>query len=329
MAMTKQPRHRIDTPALRKAFQAYRKHASRLRKRKGVVGVSFGLKATKGWYGFESPPHCPKPKKKKLTYAIIVLVERKLDKSVVPKRQLLPTSIDGVPVDVVEMRTGHSVSGIGLDYDSTELISGVPLGFPGSFGAGTLGLVAKAPDGQQRLVTCSHIAFGTPPSPNLGPVFQPPLGTPVAVGTPDVDGMNSNPPQDCATVTITGVKPAVAGKVLSLSKNVSGIIKRSPGIVSLALKKYGPKSGLTEGHIAIFNYPFYNPTLGRTFPKQYIIGSSTPELFCEPGDSGSLVFTEQDNELKAVAIVIGQLDDTMECVALPIEFAFKALGVKI
>jgi hypothetical protein len=65
------------------------KHESELLALENVVGVAVGLKMT-----------AAKPTKK---WSIVVLVEKKLPKSEVPKASLVPAELDGDPTDVVEV----------------------------------------------------------------------------------------------------------------------------------------------------------------------------------------------------------------------------------
>ncbi len=69
--------------------EAQDKHEAELLKLKNVVGVAVSLKMTKG----------------KLTeeYSLTILVEEKLAKTKVSKKSLVPSELDGVPTDVIEV----------------------------------------------------------------------------------------------------------------------------------------------------------------------------------------------------------------------------------
>jgi hypothetical protein len=315
-------------PELMKAYGVYRKHAARLRKKKGVVAVSFGLKCTKGCYGFEQLPHLPKAKKVKLTHAILIYVKEKRREASLSKRELLPKEIDGVPTDIIEMPTGRCAVGTGFDTDFPTLMGGAPIGITTEFG--TLGIVCTgAADGQERLLTCAHVAFGIPPTTSPGSVFQPPAGATVVIGTPDANGLDFGPPLDCASVKLNGTKPTAPGQISTVPGQIDGVIDRSPSITKIMVKKIGVKTGPTSGHIVDPSFPFHNDDLGIDFPKQYLLAPSNPALpFAAEGDSGALLYAQQSDGLKAVGIIIG-LTSSGSAVACPIVPALEGLGLRL
>jgi hypothetical protein len=328
MARSKHPAPGSADAKLAKAFAIYRRYAYRLRKRKGVVAVGFGLKSTQGCYGFEYLPHLPKPSREQVTYALRVYVREKVHARSLPRKQLLPTHIEGVPVDVIEMPRGRCTAGIGFAVDFNPLIGGAPVGIAREFG--TLGIVAASmADGQPRLLTCAHVAFGVPPTANPGPFFQPPQGSPVAVGKPETNGLDFQIPLDCATVALNGAKPGTPGQIFSMPGPVNGILPRDPSLLKIQVMKYGVKTDLTRGRIVDAFFFFFNEDLQIGFDNQYLIASTNAAApFVDAGDSGALVVAQQGGGLAAVGIVIGQTDNR-HAVALPIADALDGLGLQL
>jgi hypothetical protein len=326
MAKKKQaPVDRNVDPELVRAFRAYKKHAPHLRKRIGVLAVGFGLKSTNGCYGFESLPHLPAPKNPKVTYAIRVYVAHKLAKGSLSKREMIPAEYEGVPTDVIEVKPGRSVGTVDSTTDFPTLIGGAPIGF-GNLG-GTLGIVLTGPDGQQRIVTCGHVAFGGGIfGHNAGGVFQPPNGT--DVGIPEINGLNAQVRQDCASVVLNGAKPAVSNQIQTLGA-VAGTVAHTEATVNTIVMKFGMKTERTTGRIVgAFSF-FPSGSLGVSFTNQYTIASTVASLpFSDEGDSGALVVARRNGGLAAVGILIG-LSSAGESIALPIDDALDILGLQI
>jgi hypothetical protein len=319
-----------EDPKAVKAYEVYRKHAARLRrmKGKGVVAVGFGLKRTKGAYGFETLPHLPKPKKVKVTYAIIVYVKEKVCESSLPKDKILPKKIDGVPVDVVQESECRLAAGVGYAAPFNPLIGGAPIVGSGPNARKGTAAIAVNSRGIPCYLTCAHVAFGIPPQTDPGNVFQPATGARVDIGPPTDSGLKWSVPVDCALIELT--KPA---DLLSVNGfpglKVSGILGASISIGKIDVEMEGVVSGHRIGRVTLpsfeFDEKFPPDGLGIAFRKQYRIHSSDSLAFAQPGDSGSLIVARMDGRLLAVGMLIGFTDDG-DGVATPVGH-FSRLGL--
>ena len=151
----------------------------------------------------------------------------------------------------------------------------------------------------------------------------------MAIGAGETNGLDFNRPLDCATVTLNGVKPAVAGTISSLSGQVQGIIVQDPTIVLIDIMKVGVRTGQTTGRIVDPYFHFDNGDLQIGFDNHYLIASTNPALpFADAGDSGALVVAQQNGGLAAVGIQVGLTSDG-DAVALPIADALDALDLQV
>lgn len=121
-------------------------HRRNLLRRKDVVGVDLGIKRTDG-VQVEGP-------------CIRLHVRSKCPESELHSRRVLPRSIDGIPVDVVESHfaVAECPSSSSRHRRSVRpLVGGVSIGLFGKDSFGTLGAVVLDADGVPGGLTCAHV----------------------------------------------------------------------------------------------------------------------------------------------------------------------------
>ena len=295
------------------ATQAYKKHANRLRKRKGVVDVAIGFKCTNGLYGIEQLPKKEQKQMPSPQIAIIIYVEKKLSVQDLYHNQKFEKSIDGIPIDVVEIPIGESAQGVGFNQRFSKLEGGIGIGLNSGPSPGTLGVIVKDRSTNAKYaLTCAHIAVGLKVSNGLGgEVFQPPSGLlNDNIGVCTADGRDGNNHTrrtlDCATVSLNPVdttRTVELGKVHKLSQRVSSIVPaREKNVVGKMVKKVGAVTGKTTGEI-LTKSPYQDSMQNIFFKGLFKLRSSVNKPFADHGDSGSFVYMEKQDGIAAVGLV--------------------------
>jgi hypothetical protein len=130
-----------------KARAVLARHSKRLLRRTGVVGVDVGIKRHKG--KLVSGP------------CIRVHVVEKIDASELHPRRKLPSTIEGVAVDVVQssfrVRMACASATIQHRQQVDPIVGGCSIGRFGERAFGTLGIVALDANGSLGGVTCAHV----------------------------------------------------------------------------------------------------------------------------------------------------------------------------
>jgi hypothetical protein len=267
---------------------------------RNVVGVGVGRKFVKG--------------KATNRPSVRLYVTQKLDKRLIPSEYLLPSSIEGVETDVVEVgrlraqaptarkrhrpaRPGCSI-GFRLDAPNDDLLM-----------AGTLGAVVT--DGTTRFILSNNHVLANENELAIGaPIYQPGLldhgnpGTDAIARLSRFTSLTASGPNrvDCAIAEI--LDPAFIGvRVMSKIGKLSSA-QPIPAVEAMAVEKVGRGSGYSTGKIfdASATVTLHYELGDLTFVDQILI-RGTSGAFSEYGDSGALVVDADSG--RAVGLLIG------------------------
>lgn len=259
--------------------------------------------------------------------------------------EVLPRSIDGVPVKILEGKFKQSVSPTNPLPFSEALIGGAPVaptGNPGAFG--TLGIVVKEQSGDLKAITNEHIASTGTDVDQLGP-----SGTAQAIGTVSVSRPVPGARQstvDCAAIPVveSPTSQITADSVRNLTHTLNPPLS-SRGIdlyyagralnvddTQLKVVKFGAASGRTlegmiQGH-ATSDEVFVNGVLYKN-----IIRFEGGNSFQIPGDSGAVALIKTKVNNKRAFVVAGlffaEIDSNTVGIACHFVDVVLALGLTI
>ena len=254
-----------------------------------VVGVGIGPKLVDG--------------KLAAANSVRIYVERKLPKSVIPKSMLLPRSISGVPVDVVE--TGRfTKQPAAVPVEKTRLRPAQPgcsVGFaraaaPGFVMAGTFGALVRDATGTLYILSNNHVLADENALPLGSPIIQP--------GLLDGGNMNTDAIADLSQfvrLKKSGPNRLDAAIARLRSANLAkaeflpqvGVLASGDPVAAtdgMSVCKVGRTTGYTEGVITDLSADIrirYGSGM-LLFLDQLVIESAAPP-FSASGDSGSLI----------------------------------------
>jgi len=266
-----------DEKAVAHAISVKERHATRLKGYPNVVGVGVAHEIVAG--------------QRTDRYCIRVYVRRKLSKSELPTEAVLPDSIEGLPVDVIEdeFRIHQALSVTLEDHrrPHTFLLGGISIGNLLLGGSGTLGVsVFDNRTGQELLLSNWHVLCGSDQCQIGEPIIQP--------GGGDVGTANDVVARLFRSVLNTEVDAAIAqmsGQRL-LSKEVLEIGRvdtSGRATLGMYVRKSGRTSGLTAGIVADVSADIDvdgYPNGRRSFHNQIVVEGTTE--ISVPGDSGSV-----------------------------------------
>lgn len=272
-----------------------------LLRRPGVVGVDINEKRVKG-----------EPTGR---LSIVVYVEEKKPKGQVPKDEMIPAEIEGIPTDVqeekIELQAFVSLTDVQPQVDTTKytpLRGGISMGpcrsiymeppdvpSPGNYlFTGTLGAMVKdRSSGQRMALTNFHVAC-VDDSWSVGDTMCQPSR---------VDG-GSCPSDRFGTLTRAVLSEDIDGAVVTVDSSVTsdcsieeiGAVKgKTTATVGMAVRKRGRTTELTHGSVDSVDVSVsidYGDGLGtRTLKHQIRIVPDTSQnaRFSDRGDSGSVV----------------------------------------
>jgi hypothetical protein len=262
--------------AVDRAKAVKEKHADRLKRFTNVVGVGVGHEIAGG--------------ERTDRLAIRVYVRKKLPKSQLAPDAVLPDTLDGLPVDVIEDEFWiHQQPPITLEdrlVAHTFLRGGISIGNLLLGGSGTLGVsVFDNRTGQEMLLSNWHVLCGSDTCQAREPIIQPGAfdnGTEADLVAELVRSVLSSN-VDAAIAQPLGQRP--------LSKEVwdLGFVETS-GVAQLGsvLRKSGRSSGFTSGTISDISADLDvngYPGGAHHFVDQIVIDGSFISI---PGDSGSV-----------------------------------------
>jgi hypothetical protein len=294
--------------------------AASTKRRHNVVGVGVGPKIKNG--------------KTTQTLAVRFYVERKIDLKAIPQADRIPSSINGVPTDVIE--SGRLFAQVPIAQQRTRPAKGGnSVGFQaaGFVMAGTFGCLVT--DGTNRFILSNnHVLANENALPLGSPIFQPGL----------LDGGSATKDR------IARLKKFVTIKKLPKKNHVDAAMAQldrtsiaSPQIltpinaltstapikaaVGMKVQKHGRTTGFTTGQVvdvsADVNITYDFGT--ARFVDQIIIVGDGGGSFSDSGDSGSLIVT-RPGKLATGLLFAGSSSHT---IANPIQDVLSALGVTL
>ena len=255
---------------------------------------------------------------------IRVHVRKKFAFDALPPKRRIPTSIQGVPIDVVESALrGHATDPTGR-FD--PLVGGVAVAnsrlHAASGRIGTCGAIFNAL-GQRLLLSNWHVLYGEEGIDGEDVVQPAPFGDENIIGRTRAAVISSS--VDCAVAELNG-KRALSSTILGLT---SAVLRLGTPRINLPVRKSGT-NGLGRGVIVGLDLDASALIDGslRDFVNQIEIvprnGESSLELNCDEGDSGALWISDDDGRIVGLHFA----GDGSRAVANPIAFVVDALATK-
>ena len=274
----------------RPAAEGIRAYAASSRPAENVVGIGVGRKLVNG--------------KLTTTDSVRLYVVRKLPLSAIAKAHVLPNSVKGVPVDVIEVGflRAFAATGPAERRRRRPARPGCSVGFQfrgakaNYVMAGTLGAIVT--DGAKRyLLSNNHVLADENGLPLGSPLFQPGL---LDGGVPATDAiaklsrfvkLNFAHPNrvDCAIAEVNAAKLVRATVLPKVGKLASSA--PIAAVVGMKVHKTGRTTGYRTGVVfdvsADVRVGYEGGT--ATFENQVLIHGDTTLSFSDSGDSGSMI----------------------------------------
>lgn len=234
--------------------------------------------------------------------SIVVFVRRKYLLAEIPKEDVLPTSVDGIPVDVVETGTfvalGCTAVAVNPKKKQRPAVPGISVG--GTFGhggTGTFGAVVTDASTGELFILSNHHVLADPDSAAIdGDVFQPgadDAGSALIGKVKKVIPLLQPPGVNRVDAAIAKVAAAdVDTEIVSIGTPAG----TQPAVFGNLVRKFGRSTRCRTGrvdhpaatHVAV-HFPFANVS-EFLFAEQIVIRSADPSgPFSDKGDSGSLI----------------------------------------
>lgn len=251
---------------------------------------------------------------------ITFYVRKKLPLDRCRKRQRLPSSINGVPTDVIEAGTPRLAAArpgslLVVPEDTMD-------------NAGTLGAVVEDDEGRRYLLSNNHVLANINQNPIGHPILGSDMRTEIAALSAfvvlDVNGPNE---VDAALAELdvpSAVRTALRSPTGPLSDSTPTM-----AILGNEVGKRGAGSGFTSGMIQspLASKRIEDDQGDSLLIVDAIVIEDADEPFSVGGDSGSLIVDQQTKQ--AVALLIGRTDpdtDTGFSIACPIDRTLELLG---
>jgi hypothetical protein len=290
------------------------RNAARLRAYPNVTGVGVGLRIVGGKLTDEP--------------CVRVYVRRKLPEAELPKDGVLPHSVDGITVDVVEgdfvlMQDGAAPLSFELRVSRhfPFLTPGISVGGL-RVSAGTLGAaVYDLAGGGQLLLSNWHVLCGDPDCLPGEEIVQPGVfdgGEAPADTVGALARFADTNRVDAAVAAINGhrfLRDAIPG--IGLVRGATG------GGLGMRVRKSGRTTGVTTGIVDDVSADVV--VSGKQFFGQISVVPEDGEVIVRGGDSGSLVVDEQN---MAVGLLFGGRRDGKRIIANQIQDVVDALGIR-
>lgn len=255
--------------------------APRLLARPEVTGVGVGYRFVNG--------------KRTSEVCIRVYVRKKLPKRDLRPEELLPESIDGVPVDVIEaVFEAHAGGANRVRHNLLQ--GGISAGafVPGVFeSTGTLGASVFDNESREDMVLSNwHVLCGRLSWSVGDPVVQPGAGRGGDGGA--AGDVIAHLHRAALTDRVDGAIARLTGDRFLLRKALAlgPVVEDGRATLGMAVRKEGRTTGVTEGTVtdvnATVNVNGYPPSGFRTFLSQIVIQRDDGVTVALPGDSGSV-----------------------------------------
>jgi hypothetical protein len=302
-----------------KAAPEFAALAASTNRRENVVGVGVGPKIKHG--------------KRTQTVAVRFYVERKIGLKAIPKADRLPTSIGGVPTDVIE--TGRFFAQVPVAQQRRRPAKGGnSIGFQGSgfVMAGTLGCLVT--DGTNTyLLSNNHVIANENALPLGSPIFQPGFLDGGSAATDRVARLtkfvtiHKVPADNHVDAAIAQIdSPKVASPQILTPINALASTAPVPAAIGMKVQKHGRTTGFTKGQVVDISADVnvtYDFGTAR-FVDQIVIVGDGPS-FSDSGDSGSLIVTRPGK--RATGLLFA--GSNTHTIANPIQEVLSALGVTL
>jgi hypothetical protein len=287
--------------------------------RDNIVGVGIGPKVSDG----------------RLTSRMSVrfYVERKVAKRAIPKKDMLPSRIDGVPTDVIETGRFYAFATPIAQQRRRPTRGGCSCGFQASgfVMAGTLGCLVT--DGGGRFILSNnHVLANENDLPLGSPIFQPGLLDNGNASTDKVARLSKFvtikklPAKNEVDCAIAGVLNKNLCSPKFLAKVRLGSTSPIAAAVGMKVHKHGRTTGYTRGQVvdvaADVNVG-YDFGTARFVDQIIVIGDAG--AFSDSGDSGSLI-VDRTTKRATGLLFAGSSSHT---IANHIEEVLTALGVTL
>jgi hypothetical protein len=272
-----------------RAAQIKQRDRDILRAYPNVIGLGVGLKRVGGRLTEE--------------VAVRVYVSKKVPRDQLAKDSVLPTVIDGVPVDVIQKRSRSFLSVLDHQSRRAVLLGGISVINGRFIGSGTLGCaVYDNFTGQQMILSNWHVLATSLTAGQNERIIQPGYGGGDTGTYADVVARLSrsvlSAELDAAVATLSGHR-FCTDELLGL-----GRVRPSPvgPTLGMAISKSGRTTGVTHGTIsdldADFDVDYSELGLGIRHVEHQLVVEE--EGFSAAGDSGSLIV---DNQNRPVALL--------------------------
>jgi hypothetical protein len=295
---------------LSKALEVKNTIASQLMANPNVTGVGVGYKIVKG--------------KRTEEVCIRVYVRKKLPKQELRPEEILPESIEGIPVDVIESRPellqGGSEPPIeGYRRRRYPLVGGISVGNLTLGGSGTIGVsVFDNVSGEDMILSNWHVLCGRPDCTPGEPIIQPGTGDGDSGGSGDLVArlhrFALTDEVDAAIARFTGHR--------FLLKEVLGLGTISEvGTAALGMRerKSGRTTGVTVGMVTDISAD----VLGHR--NQIVVEAD--EKIGDRGDSGS-IWIDDSNRVVGL-LFAGEVPSGERIFANPISAVLQALNINL
>ena len=288
-------------------------------RRENIVGVGIGPKVTDG----------------RLTKRLSIrfYVERKVAKGAVPKKDMLPAKIDGVPTDVIESGRFYAFAPPIAQKRLRPTRGGCSCGFQASgfVMAGTLGCLVT--DGGGRFILSNnHVLADENALPLGSPIFQPGLLDNGNASTDKVARLSKFvtikklPAKNEVDCAIAGVLTQNLCSPKFLPKVSLGSTTPIAAAVGMKVHKHGRTTGYTRGQVVDIAADVnvgYDFGTARFIDQIIVIGDSGS--FSDSGDSGSLIVDRKTK--KATGLLFA--GSSSHTIANHIENVLSQLGVTL
>lgn len=266
--------------------------------------------------------------------SVRMFVKKKLPKSQLSKKQLIPTSIEGLPVDVVQTgvlrarsnpinpqtRLRPAPAGCSVGYDLED----------GTVMAGTFGALVTDSKGNLYILSNNHVLAAEDALKAGAAIFQPGL----------LDGGRIS--RDQIAKLAKAIKMKTSG-TNAVDAAIAEVLKKSlvtaeipvigtpkgkrAAARNIIVHKFGRTTSYTSGYVtdtnALVQVVYDKGTI--TFDEQIMIRSLDRKKFSDSGDSGSLIVEKPTG--KAVGLLFA--GGTGYTLANPISAVLKALKVRL
>jgi endonuclease G len=263
------------------AIEVLKKYEKQLKQYEGVYDVGVGLPINGDQMDFN-------------TIAILVYVHKKMSKENLSKNQILPKSLEGIPVDVIESNPiQHDILLDAVDGIFNPLIGGIQIGNGRLTGGGTLGLIVAQRGSLNKVGLTNYHVIVRKKGVRGNPIIQPAFKESNSRFT--IGHLHRwNKKLDCAVFEINNNRATEANNSIF---NIAGkITQLEEPYIGMRVMKYGATTKLTHGIIASVSTDSVKIRIVPNPDKPAQNNEIT-----SAGDSGSAWVTDEVNP-KAVAL---------------------------